>query len=53
MSSSQKIVASAPELLAACKDAGVRHIAVRGNILEAQSIRLTPGRCSAARCRRA
>jgi len=43
MSSSQKIVASAPELLAACKDAGVRHIAVRGNILEAQSIRLTPG----------
>jgi hypothetical protein len=39
----RKIVASITELAAACKEAGVRHIAVRGNIVDAPSIRLSPG----------
>jgi len=43
MSSPQKPVATAAELVAACKDAGTRHIVVRGDIPNAPSIRLGPG----------
>jgi hypothetical protein len=43
MSSPQKPVATAAELVAACKDTGTRHIVVRGDIPNAPSIRLGPG----------
>jgi hypothetical protein len=43
MSSPQKPVVIAAELVAACKDTGTRHIVVRGDIPNAPSIRLGPG----------
>jgi hypothetical protein len=43
MSSSHQPVATAAELVAACKDTDARHIVVRGHISNAPSIRLAPG----------
>lgn len=37
------VVATSAELLTACREAGTRHVVVRGNISDAQSIRLAPG----------
>ena len=42
MSSPQKLVETAAELSAACKDTGARYIVVRGNILDTPSLRLGP-----------
>jgi hypothetical protein len=43
MSSPQKLVETAAELVAACKDTGARHIVVHGDISNAPSLRLGPG----------
>jgi hypothetical protein len=43
MSLPEKIVSTAGELLAACREVAVRHLVVRGEIANAPSIRLTPG----------
>ncbi|HXM23473.1 MAG TPA: hypothetical protein VN948_19610 [Terriglobales bacterium] len=43
MSSPQKFVSRAAELLAACSEAGTRHLVVRGNISNVPSMRLAPG----------
>ena len=43
MSLPQKVVSTTAELLAACKEAGSRHLVVRGEVSNAPSIRLTPG----------
>jgi hypothetical protein len=42
MSSPQKLVETAAELSAACKDTGARYIVVRGNILDTPALRLGP-----------
>lgn len=42
MSSPQKVVSRGIELLAACKQAGTRHVIVRGGISSGSSIRLAP-----------
>jgi hypothetical protein len=43
MSSPQKLVETAAELVAACRDTAVQHIVVRGDISNAPSMRLGPG----------